>query len=148
MEKNTLITPFGDLTEVFKLFDKSIDNLDQIFQNKKVYTNYPPSNIYINPTENTYLIELSVAGWDKDEIEIFVQGGDSLHIVGSKGKKFNNISEDWKTIHSTIASRNFTKDFAFSLDIKDLDVKLTNGILSIEVFFKDKTEDKKIFNIK
>ena len=67
---------------------------------------YPPHNI-IKENDNEYLIELAVAGFTKDDIEIS-QKERSLKITGKYTSKGREV------IHRGISTRNFERRFRLS----------------------------------
>ena len=90
---------------------------------------YPPFDL-IKTGENDYRIELAVAGFKPDEIDITAQ--QNLLIVG--GRK-NEESEDKGSdyIYRGVATRSFERRFALAdhVQVKGADMK--DGLLSIEV---------------
>lgn len=90
---------------------------------------YPPFDL-IKTGENDYRIELAVAGFKPDEIDITAQ--QNLLIVG--GRK-NEESEDKGSdyIYRGVATRSFERRFALAdhVQVKGADMK--DGLLSIEL---------------
>ena len=110
-------------------FFKEIESLP------KNTSNYPPYNL-IKFTDDTYMIELALAGFSKDDIEVS-QEKNNLTIKG-------NIEEDGqeKYIHKGIAARNFTRTFSLAENIEIKHVTWMNGILAVSLF-KNTPEDQK-----
>lgn len=94
--------------------------------------NYPPHNI-VKTGENTYIIEMAVAGFSKDEIRIEIENN-QLSIIGKKAEpsdpdaQANNVY-----LHRGLASRDFVKVFPLADHIQVGDAELTNGILSVKL---------------
>lgn len=101
---------------------------------------YPPYNIR-QTGANTYVIELAVAGFGKQDLELELEDG-KLTIKGSVHT--NDTDENY--IFKGIADRAFTRQFtlADSIEIKNAD--LINGMLKIwlERFIPEDKKPKKI----
>lgn len=92
----------------------------------KPSTQYPPYNI-LETGENSYEIQVAVAGLSKADLDITLEG-ERLTI------KSNNDKEDVdKAIHKGIASRDFTQTFILAPDIIIKDAKMDNGLLTISL---------------
>jgi len=88
---------------------------------------YPPYNL-VKETETKWRIELALAGWSKDSIEITTET--NVLIVKSIAAK-NKNSEEY--MHRGISTRTFAKSFNLSDDVEVGEVKFNNGMLSIEL---------------
>jgi molecular chaperone IbpA len=88
--------------------------------------NYPPYNI-IKDGNDHYLIELAIAGFSKDDIEIITKG-DSLTIIGKTSEKDENLY-----LHKGISSRNFERKFTLADTIEVLEADIQNGMLLIRL---------------
>jgi molecular chaperone IbpA len=86
--------------------------------------NYPPFDL-VNLGENEYRIDLAVAGFKRDEIEITAQQN-VLIVAGRKGE-----SDDSNFIHRGIATRSFERRFALADHIQVRDADLKDGLLSV-----------------
>lgn len=94
---------------------------------------YPPHNI-IKLDEYNYIVELAVAGFSKDEIDINVADG-LLNIKGEKKQsdaEFNAIIQN-QYLHRGISSRSFTKTIRIVDTVEVLGAEYANGILSIRL---------------
>ena len=102
-------------------------------------SNYPPYNLTEDKNNNSYRIDMAVAGFSKDDIEIFEEEG-KLTIKGE-------IKNDGDTKNSTVlhygglAQRGFTRNFNIAPNIKITEVTLDNGVLSLN-FLKDINKNK------
>jgi molecular chaperone IbpA len=102
-------------------------DIQRMKDNTEIFsTNYPPHNL-IKINEDKYLIELAVAGFSKEEIDIDVSGN-QLEIHGLK-----NDENETSFIHKGIASRNFRKFFALGEYMEVVGAELKDGMLSINV---------------
>lgn len=141
--KNKML-PFA-LESIFEIIDEFSD-IEQFLRNKKAYPNYPPSNIYTNSENHTYVIQYAVAGWRAEQLHVEAESDYKLVISGDERPKLkgDNIQE----LHQGIALRDFKREFSFTESIKNVDVELENGILTVIVSFKEKDNNKKTFDIK
>lgn len=106
---------------------KTMDIIDTMFNDMwssipKVST-FPAVNI-VRDGEGKYRIDLTVAGFTKDDIDVWVDEG-HLTIKGSARK----AEEDY--IVKGIAERSFTKTFPLTPALEVENVVLDNGILSV-----------------
>jgi|TARA_R100000084_G_C4627097_1_gene136354 molecular chaperone IbpA len=103
-------------------FDNVFTQLDRVRQLPQ--TNYPPYNIRKGSTEDTFLIELAVAGFGEDDLTITVKEN-NLTVVGDIGDK------DEGFVHQGISQRKFSRNFVLADDVVIKGSDLTNGILTI-----------------
>jgi len=88
---------------------------------------YPPYNI-IKTGENTYLIELAVAGFDEEDFDIELHDG-MLTIKGN----MTAIDEDAEYVFKGIATRNFERKFTLADTVQVQGVSLNQGMLMINL---------------
>jgi molecular chaperone IbpA len=106
-------------------FDRIFDNFENRYQNST--TNYPPYNV-LKHDDNTFEVEIAVAGFDKEEISIEVDQ-DQLVIKGQRQK-----DEDTnKYLHRGLAAGDFERVFTLAEYMEVGDAELTNGILSVKL---------------
>lgn len=107
------------------MFDRISKFHDEIAKN---IPNYPPYNIK-KTDENTYVIEMAVAGFGKQDIEVNV-AGDTLTI---KGNAQQDTDEDNKTMffHQGLAMRPFTRVFNLNDNVEVKNAEMINGILKV-----------------
>ena len=91
--------------------------------------NYPPFDL-IKKGENDYCIQLAVAGFTRDEIDITAQQK-VLLVSGRKSDEADEKSGDF--IYRGIANRSFERRFALAdhIQVKGADMK--DGLLAIEL---------------
>jgi molecular chaperone IbpA len=91
--------------------------------------NYPPFDL-IKAGENDYRIELAVAGFRPDEIDITAQQN-VLVVSGRKAEESEQEGSDY--VYRGIANRSFERRFALAdhIEVKGADMK--DGMLSIEL---------------
>src|SRR4030095_4378976 len=109
-------------------FDRLFDMLENntFGQNQE---NYPPCDL-IKFGENEYRIELAVAGFKPDELDITAQQN-VLIVSGRKNEESDQKGSDY--IYRGIATRSFERRFALAdhIQVKAADVK--EGLLAIEL---------------
>jgi len=113
-----------DLSPFTVGFDNVFNNLERVRSIPQ--TNYPPYNIRKGKVEDTFLIELAVAGFSEEDLTISVKESD-LTIEGDIGDKENGF------IHQGISQRKFNRNFVLAEDVVVKGSDLSNGILTIYV---------------
>ena len=137
---NTLFdTVWRDISPFAVGFDRTFDALSIMANSKSQSVNYPPYNIR-KVSDEQYTIELAVAGFEEEHVDVEVQG-ETLTI---SGKRPNEASEG--LVHQGLASRNFVRKFVLSDDIQVKGAALSNGMLYIgmERFIPEDQKPKKI----
>lgn len=89
--------------------------------------NYPPYNI-VKTGEDTYVVEVAVAGFSKQDIDIVLDDG-YLKISG----KISEKTETQDYIHRGIASRAFVRTFSLADDVIVKGAELVNGMLKVNL---------------
>ena len=131
---------FKDMDKFFVGFDDQLNRLAKIHDDvTKNIPNYPPYNIK-KTGDNNYVIELAVAGFAKQDIEI--EFADDKLII--KGNTKDDESSDF--LFKGIAARNFTRTFVLDDQIEIKDAAMLNGMLKIalERIIPDHKKPKKI----
>ena len=90
---------------------------------------FPPYNIR-KTDDFKHVIEIALAGFSKDEIEVVLTDG-VLEIKSSDLPTTDKPKDDM--IHKGIAKRAFTRKFTLADDIEVKDAKLENGLLVIDL---------------
>ena len=89
---------------------------------------YPPYNIRkIN--EAQYVIEIALAGFSKEDIEVEVTEGN----LAIRSKEEKETDEDESFVHKGIAKRSFLRSFTLSDDIIVKGADLKDGMLTIDL---------------
>jgi len=91
------------------------------------YTSFPPYNIKKIDAEN-YEIEMAVAGFSKDDIEVKY----AENTLTVKAKKKEKQDTD-KLIYKGISEKNFTKSFNLADDFIVEDAGLQDGLLCVKL---------------
>ena len=110
-------------------FDDMFDQFESMLGNGElVQNNYPPYNIR-KAGKDKYAIELAVAGFNKNDVEIEYE--DKLLTV--RTKKINKtVEKDGnEIIHRGISQRSFSRSFTIADDVKVNDAELKDGLLTI-----------------
>lgn len=125
MVRKFIPTIFGqDFDKVFVGFDEQFNQLAKLHDDlTKNIPNYPPYNIK-KTDENKYVIEMAVAGFGKQDIEIEIDG-DKLTVTG------NTTEDNSDYVFKGIANRAFTRTFALNDQTEIKDAELFNGMLKI-----------------
>ena len=127
---DTLITHFNwaplkrhtvGFDNIFTLMDKFLDD------SYTALPNYPPYNIYKSEDGSNYSIELAVAGFTEEDVEV-KYANNTLSIVGNKEEK-----ESDSFLHRGIATRSFNRTFNIADDVVIREGSLKDGILSINL---------------
>ena len=125
----TLFGPgFKDFDKFFVGFEDHAKQLQSLHADlTKNIPNYPPYNIRKN-SENSYTIELAVAGFGESEIDITIDGG-KLIVKGNVDAATEALEDNF--LFKGIATRAFTRAFAIDDHIEVKNAELFNGMLKI-----------------
>jgi len=134
---NKNLSIFNQLRPVTVGFDNVFDHFERMFDDDSFFrlptaTNFPPYNI-VKTGKNTYDVELALAGFSKDDIE--VQYEDNMLTVKSKTKedKSEVKDEDGDVIHRGISKRYFSKAFTIADDVEVKGAELKDGLLRVSL---------------
>lgn len=144
MTKHDLYDPFS-FAKTFSPtsvgFDSLLRRMEEMATKtaKTMGTNWPPFNLK-KIDENKYVIEIAVAGFSKQDIEIELEEG----VLKIKGQ--TNSSEDETYLHKGIADRAFTRQFSLADTVEIKNAELVNGMLKVwlENIIPDYKKPKKI----
>ena len=123
----SLFDNFNQLTPYAVGFDRIFDNLNSYVVNNATSTGFPPYNIQ-KVGDYNYTIDMALAGFGKDDIEVEV--ADSTLTIRSDKK---DEPEDEFTYHRGISYRKFERKFTLADDLVVNDAKLENGMLTIDL---------------
>lgn len=142
---------FKDFDRFFVGFDKVAEKMATIAdQTAKIASNYPPYNIK-KIDENKYTIEIAVAGFARQDLEIELDD-DKLIIKGNvrNGEEAEKDSKgEWtwpQVLYQGLAQRPFTRTFSLADNVEIQGASLINGILKIalEAIIPEHKKPKKI----
>ena len=109
-------------------FDRLFDMLEN-GAGAQTQESYPPFDL-IKLGDNDYRIELAVAGFKSDEIDITAQQN-VLLVSGKKSEESENRGQDY--VYRGIATRSFERRFALADHIQVRGADLKDGLLAIEL---------------
>lgn len=118
-----------DLTPLYRSsvgFDRLASMLDTAFRSETHSPGYPPYNIEVLD-DTRYAITLAVAGFDRRELEIEVEGG----VLTVSGKKAEEDKRDY--LYRGIANRAFERKFTLAEHVEVSGAELENGLLTIRL---------------
>lgn len=121
--------PFDYIKELDRFLIGGSDLWDRVARYKDYnVSGFPPYNIH-KVTENKYTVELAVAGFSPNNIDITVEDGKLV----VKGSITEEESEQKSFLYKGIATRNFVRTFVLDehLEVKDADME--NGMLKITI---------------
>lgn len=107
--------------------DRILDRMDAVKQGQTAQPKYPPYNI-IKVGENSYLIEMAVAGFDEEDFDIELHDG-----VLKVSADVSAVDEDAEYVYKGIAARSFERTFTLADTVKVDSVYLSQGILTIRL---------------
>lgn len=108
-------------------FDRIFDNFESRFANQ-INQNYPPYNIE-KVGENLYDVIIAVAGFEKSEITVEVEG-DQLLIRGEKATAQDSVPE---YLHRGLALRDFERRFTLAEYMEVVKAEIKNGLLQVQI---------------
>jgi molecular chaperone IbpA len=129
--KNNL-SIFNNLRPITVGFDDMFDHFEHMMDDSffgRSVANFPPYNI-VKTGENTYDVELALAGFNKKDIE--VEYKENLLTVKSK-KQEETKDEDGNVIHRGISKRMFSKSFTIANDVEVKGAELKDGLLKVSM---------------
>jgi len=129
--KNNL-SIFNNLRPITVGFDDMFDHFEHMMDDSffgRSVANFPPYNI-VKTGENTYDVELALAGFNKKDIEIEYK--ENVLTVRSK-KQEETKDEDGNIIHRGISKRMFSKSFTIANDVEVKGAELKDGLLKVRM---------------
>tara|TARA_Y100001958_G_C21178657_1_gene508979 strand:- start:291 stop:755 length:465 start_codon:yes stop_codon:yes gene_type:complete len=106
-------------------FDHIFDQLESIHSHAK--DTYPPHNV-IKEEEMKYTLELAVAGFNKEHVDIQVKD----HVLTISGERPARRDQNMY-VHKGISARNWKKSFRLSEYTEVTGADLVDGILTIQL---------------
>ena len=121
----SLFDNFNQLTPYAVGYDKIFDNLSRYVDNSVTSTGFPPYNIR-KEGDYHYVIEMALAGFSKEDIEVEVADG----TLSVRSDKKDDAADN---LYRGISFRKFNRKFTLSDDIVVNDAALDNGMLTINL---------------
>jgi len=129
--KNNL-SIFNNLRPVTVGFDDMFDHFEHMMDDsffRGTMGNFPPYNI-VKTGENTYDVELALAGFNKNDIEVEYKE----NLLSVKSKKQEEVKDDdGNVIHRGISKRMFSKSFTIANDVEVKGAELKDGLLKVSL---------------
>jgi len=124
---------FNQLRPVTVGFDPIFDRFERMFEDDFFMNangvNYPPYNI-VKTGDYTYDIEVAVAGFSKDDIDVQYEDG----VISVKSIHETKKDEDADgVLYRGISKRHFTKSFTVADDVEVRGAELKDGLLKISL---------------
>tara|TARA_R110001592_G_scaffold235823_1_gene493967 strand:+ start:99 stop:530 length:432 start_codon:yes stop_codon:yes gene_type:complete len=124
--KLSLFDNFNQLTPYAVGFDRVFDQLQNYASHNATSSGFPPYNIR-KEGEFSYVIDMALAGFSKNDIEVEVADG----LLTVRSVKEND--EDDSNIYRGISYRKFNRKFTLADEIVVKDASLENGMLVISL---------------
>ena len=133
---NKHLSIFNNLRPITVGFDNMFDHFEHMMDDgffSGSIQNFPPYNI-VKTGENTYDVELALAGFGKDDI--VVEYKENQLTVKSKPNK-DDVEEvekyDNGVLHRGISKRFFSKTFTIANDVEVKGAELKDGLLKVSL---------------
>ena len=132
---NKSLSIFNRLRPVTVGYDNIFDHFERMFDDdlfmNSMPANYPPYNI-VKTGDYTYNVEVALAGFSKDDID--VEYADGILTIKSKDKKeAEETDKDGNVIHKGISKRYFSKAFTIADDVEVKGAELKDGLLKVSM---------------
>jgi molecular chaperone IbpA len=129
----TNLSIFNQLRPITIGFDNIFDHFERVLDGDVMNiptVNYPPYNI-VRTGENTYDIELALAGFSKDDIDVEYENN-VLTVKSIKREETEKEIND-AILHRGISKRMFTKSFTVADDVEVNGAELKDGLLRVSL---------------
>jgi len=123
----TIFDNINQLTPYAVGYDRVFDTLKRYVDNNATSTGFPPYNIRKEGDYN-YVIEMALAGFSKDDLEIEVADG----VLTIRSVK-DTTDDDTSNIYRGISFRKFVRKFTIADDIIINGANMQNGMLSVDL---------------
>lgn len=143
---NALVVTPNMTNTYFHVVNKELEKVGQQWQTitAKMTNHYPPFNIKkVKPTK--FIIEIAVAGFDKEDIDMEVE--DNILTVRGTNKNIPKTDEEEEIfLHKGISSRDWVRTFQLSETMEVKEANMINGLLviAVENNIPEKQKPKKI----
>ena len=101
------------------------ETFDRLFKQHETSSNYPPYNL-IQVSNVESLLELALAGFKKEEINVYTQDG-KLFVEGQKEPDDTGTNY----LHRGVAQRSFTRAWTLSDETEVRSVTFEDGLLNV-----------------
>lgn len=114
------------VNNIDKYFIGGNDWLDRLNSFQESCSNYPPYNL-VKETTSNYRLEIALAGYKKEDIEVYSECNKLVVEAKKTGK------EEDEYLHQGLAKRAFTRTWSLSDDVVVGDVTFVDGLLTIKL---------------
>tara|TARA_B100000902_G_scaffold216031_1_gene205431 strand:- start:182 stop:643 length:462 start_codon:yes stop_codon:yes gene_type:complete len=123
---NTLSTNFRGFDPFFIGFDRMFNQLEKVDSwSNKSSPGFPPYDLVQNG--DNYHINMAVAGFSEDDLSVELK--ESALTISGEIKDDDKV----KYLHKGIAARKFKREFTLAETVEVKNVKLANGVLTIDL---------------
>jgi len=129
---NKALSIFNQLRPVTVGFDNVFDHFERMFDDDFSMLSAPSFPFYniVKQGKNKYDIEIALAGYSKNDIEVGLEDG----VLSIKSKKEDKEeSKDGEILHKGIAKRYFSKSFTIAEDVEVKGAELKDGLLKVSL---------------
>jgi molecular chaperone IbpA len=120
----------GNIDKWFVGADKILKNLATAQETYAKATNWPPYNI-VKTDENNYTIELAVAGFGKQNLDIELANNTLVVKGGYTVDEIDRVENPVQYLWKGIADRVFTRKFTLADSVEVKNAEYINGMLKI-----------------
>ena len=130
---NKALSIFNQLRPVTVGFDNVFDHFERMFEDDFTSFSAPTFPFYniVKQGKNKYDIELALAGYSKDDIEVNLEDG--VLTIKSKKQDTKEDTKDGEILHKGIAKRYFSKSFTIADDVEVKGAELKDGLLKVSL---------------
>ena len=122
------LTIFNQLRPHTIGYDNIFDHFNDMFETStSLQTNYPPYDI-VKHSDTLYDIQVALAGYSKDDIEVEVKEN-TLLIKSVKKEEDDKV----EVLHRGISKRYFERSFTIADDVKVNSAELKDGLLIVSL---------------
>lgn len=115
-------------------FDRLFEDMERI---SNINDNFPPYNV-IKYGIDSYIIEVAVAGFAKEELSIEFKDS----VLKVEGKKLTETRDIQDFVHKGISERNFVRSWTLGEHVKVKEAEIVNGLLQISLEREVPEEEK------
>ena len=129
---NKALSIFNQLRPVTVGFDNVFDHFERMFEDDFTTISAPTFPFYniVKKGDNKYDIEIALAGYSKDDVEVGLENG----VLSIKSKETKTEKKDeGEILHKGIAKRYFSKSFTIADDVEVKGAELKDGLLKVSL---------------
>jgi len=129
---NKALSIFNQLRPVTVGFDNVFDHFERMFEDDFTTISAPTFPFYniVKKGDNKYDIEIALAGYSKDDVEVGLENG----VLSIKSKETKSEKKDeGEILHKGIAKRYFSKSFTIADDVEVKGAELKDGLLKVSL---------------